>query len=171
MKIKIKSVYMKLMLPTLGAIILGGLLIGFASYRTASNIIVEAIDGDGQRSAYSLYEFVDLVLSKSQIDLFSIAASPSLQLLLAEEGSPVEFENYMRELVGQFGIYNSIIVLNSRGTIIASTSGSTGGERADRDYFRASIAGRSFISQVEVSRQTGALSLFASIPIRNHAGE
>ncbi|MCL2601577.1 MAG: methyl-accepting chemotaxis protein, partial [Treponema sp.] len=91
--------------------------------------------------------------------------------LLAEEGSPVEFENYMRELVGQFGIYNSIIILNSRGTIIASTSGSTGGERADRDYFRSSIAGRSFISQVEVSRQTGALSLFASIPIRNHAGE
>ena len=165
-----KSVYLKLMLPTLIAIILGGLIIGFAGYRTASDIIVEAIEGDGERSANSLREFADLVLSKAQIDLFSIAASPSLQTLLTEEGSPVEFEHYMRELVKQFGIYNSIIVLNSQGTIIASTSGSTGGARADRAYFRTSIAGQPFISQVEVSRQTGALSLFVSIPVRDRAG-
>ncbi|MCL2608584.1 MAG: methyl-accepting chemotaxis protein, partial [Treponema sp.] len=166
-----KSVYLKLMLPTLGALILGGLVIGFVGYRSASNIIVEAIDGDGARSARSLQEFVDLVLSKAQIDLFSIAATPSLHVLLEEEGSSADFERYMRELVGQFGIYNSIIVLNARGIIVASTSGSAGGDRADRDYFRASAAGRPFISQVEVSRQTGALSLFVSIPILNRSGE
>jgi len=66
----------------------------------------------------------------------------------------------MGELVKRFEIYNSIIVLDSSGTIVASTSGSTGGSRSDREYFIEGMAGRNFISQVEVSGQTGVLSLF-----------
>ena len=167
---KIKSVYMKLMVPTLCALILGSLLTSIVGYRVAASLIHEAIDGDGERSAQSLREFTDLVLSKAQIDLFSLSAAPSLQNLLQDEGSPLEFERYMGELVKRFGMYNSIIILNTDGIIVASTSGSTGGNRADREYFLASMAGQNFISQVEVSRQTGALSLFISIPVISRTG-
>ena len=165
-----KSVYMKLMLPTVCAIILGSLITTIVGYRTASGLILEAIEGDGVRSVHSLREFVDLVLSKAQIDLFSLAASPSLQDLLQHKGSPAEFERYMGELVKRFEIYNSIIVLDSSGIIVASTSGSTGGSRSDREYFTEGMAGRNFISQVEVSRQTGVLSLFVSIPVFSRTG-
>jgi len=158
------------MVPTLCALILGSLLTSIVGYRVAASLIHEAIDGDGERSAQSLREFTDLVLSKAQIDLFSLSAAPSLQNLLQDEGSPLEFERYMGELVKRFGMYNSIIILNTDGIIVASTSGSTGGNRADREYFLASMAGQNFISQVEVSRQTGALSLFISIPVISRTG-
>ena len=46
-----------------------------------------------------------------------------------------------------------------------NTSGNTRGARADRDYFIASMRGEKFIGNVDVSRQTGRLSTFISIPV------
>ncbi|MCL2558192.1 MAG: methyl-accepting chemotaxis protein [Treponema sp.] len=161
-----KTVYMKLMAPTLCAIILGSLITGIVGYRVASGIIAGAIEGDGLRSAGSLREAIDLVLSKSEVDLLTLIASPSVIHLLQDDGSQDEIEQYLKTMAEHFGLYNSIVILNTDGIIVASTSGSSGGDRADREYFQASMAGRHFISEAELSRQTGKLSLFASTPIR-----
>jgi len=167
---KMKTISAKLLIPILAAVVLGNLITGYIGYRTASDVVLDAVKGDGQRSAHSVRVFVDSVISRAQLDLFSLAALPAVQSLILEGGSPAELEQYMIELVNRFGTYNSIIALNAQGTIVASTSGSTGGERADRDYFIASMSGEDFIGNVDVSRQTGRLSTFISIPVRQGAG-
>ncbi|MDR2543578.1 MAG: methyl-accepting chemotaxis protein, partial [Treponema sp.] len=161
---------MKLLVPILCAVIIGNLITGIVGYRTASNIVLDAVEGEGQRSANSVRVFMDMVISRAQLDLFALAALPTVQHLLLEGGSPLELEHYMMELVNRFGTYNSIIVLNAQGIIVASTSGSTGGVRDDRDYFIASMNGEDFIGNVDVSRQTGRLSTFISIPVRYRQG-
>ncbi|MCL2637037.1 MAG: SpoIIE family protein phosphatase [Oscillospiraceae bacterium] len=163
---KMKTIRMKLLVPILCAIILGGLLMGVISFNLASDIVIEAFMEDGQRSAGNLREYIDVVISKAQLDLSALSVAPTVsRLLKGDETYREAVEGYIIALVEQHGIYNSIIVLNTDGVIMGSTSGSAGQERGDRDYFQASMRGEFYISEVEESRQTGRLATFVSIPV------
>ena len=161
-----KTVHAKLLAPILCAIILGSLITGILSYRAASGVVTGAFEEDGQRSVRHLRESVDMVLSKARLDLSALSVSPTvINLLDGDEAAEEHVEGYIVALVKQHSIYNSITILNTDGIIVASTSGSTGGDRSDREYFRDSMNGRMHISGVELSRQTGRLATFISIPI------
>jgi len=159
---------MKLLMPILCAIILGSLIIGIVGYRMAADIVIGAFEEDGQRSASYLREYMDMVISKAELDLSALSVAPSVKYLLqGDEASEELVEGYIMALVDQHGIYNSITILNTNGIIVASTSGSTGGDRSDREYFQDNMKGLFHISGVELSRQTGRLATFISIPIRD----
>lgn len=167
-KLRMKTIHMKLLLPILCAVIIGGLLMGIISYQAASDIVVDAFMEDGLRSASNLRENMDMVISKAQLDLSALSVAPSVKnLLMGDEASEELVEGYIMALVDQHGIYNSITILNTDGIIVASTSGSTGGDRSDREYFQLSMQGEFHISGVELSRQTGRLATFISIPVRD----
>jgi signal transduction histidine kinase/DNA-binding response OmpR family regulator len=157
---------MKLLLPIICAICAGGLLSGYVSYQTASEHILAIGKNDGRRSAHSLREFIDLVISTAHLDLSTLAADSSIKGILLGAAHPGGLEEQMGELIERQPLYNSMTALNSRGIIVASTSGSAGGNRADRDYFRAGMEGKTFVSKVQKSRQTGRLAAFISIPVR-----
>jgi HAMP domain-containing protein len=165
-----KTIRAKLLIPILSAIIIGSLTIGVVSYRVASGIVTGAFEEDGQRSASNLRAYVDMVISKAQLDLSALSVAPSVRYLLGGDAASEELvEGYITALVDQHGIYNSITILNTDGIIVASTSGSTGGDRSDREYFQDSMKGNFHISGVELSRQTGRLATFISIPVRDPA--
>ncbi|MCL1819854.1 MAG: SpoIIE family protein phosphatase [Oscillospiraceae bacterium] len=164
----LKTVHAKLLIPILCSLILGSLIMGVLSHRAASNVVIDAFMEDGLRSAENLRENIDMVISKAQLDLAALSVAPSVKhLLLGDEASEELVEGYIMALVEQHSIYNSITVLNEDGVIVASTSGSTGQERADREYFQESMKGNFFISEVEISRQTERLVTFLSIPVIN----
>ena len=161
-----KTIAMKLLMPILCAIFLGGVFIGVISERLTSETILEAGRNDGLRAVHSLRDFVDLVISTAHLDLSALAAAPSTKRLMLGKEESHDLEQYMRELIERQPLYNSLSALDSRGTIVASTSGSAGGNRADREYFKAGMEGRNFISEVQTSRQTGELAAFISMPVR-----
>jgi signal transduction histidine kinase/DNA-binding response OmpR family regulator len=144
-----------------------GLGAGYVSYHAADDVITDAALNDGRRAARSLREFVDLVISTAHLDLSVLASEPTVKLFLRGEGNRADLETQMHELIKRQPLYNSMIALNSQGIIVASTSGSVGANRADREYFKEGMAGRSFVSKVEKSRQTGRLAVFISIPVRD----
>jgi len=136
----------------------------------ASDIVIGAFEEDGLRSASNLREYVDMVISKAELDLSALSVAPSVRYLLrGDEASEELVEGYIMALVDQHGIYNSITILDTGGIIVASTSGSTGGDRSDREYFQDSMNGNFHVSGVELSRQTGRLATFISIPVRDPA--
>ncbi|MCL2443601.1 MAG: hypothetical protein FWD13_09100, partial [Treponema sp.] len=164
----LKTIRMKLLAPILCAIILGSLVIGIVGYRIAADIVIGAFEEDGQRSASYLREHIDLVLSKAELDLAALSVAPSVKYLLQGDEASVELvEGYIKALVHQHSIYNSITILDTKGFIVASTSGSTGGDRSNREYFQDNMKGLFHISGVELSRQTGRLATFISVPIRS----
>jgi serine phosphatase RsbU (regulator of sigma subunit) len=164
----LKTVHAKLLIPILCVLITGSLLSGIIGHRAASNVIIDAFSEDGQRSAGNLRSSVDMEISKAQLDLLALSIAPSVKNLLhGDEASEALVEGYIMALVAQHAIYNSITILNDEGIIVASTSGSTGGYRGDREYFQLSMGGEFHISGVEMSRQTGRLTVFVSIPIHN----
>jgi len=148
-------------------LVVGSLLAGIIAHRAASNVIIGAFMEDGQRSASNLRDSVDMEISKAQLDLLALSVAPSVKHLLRGDGaSEALVEGYIMALVAQHAIYNSITILDTEGYIVASTSGSTGQFRGDRGYFIHNMRGEFYISRgVEMSRQTGRLTIFVSIPV------
>ena len=66
--------------------------------------------------------------------------------------------------------FELIAVLDKDGNQIARSSGKLG-SRADRDYFKAAIAGQQFTSKAYISATTNQLCVTVSCPIRNDNGE
>lgn len=165
----VKTIRGKLLVPILSIVLIGGLGMGYASYKAASDAVTDATRNDGLRSVQALRQLIDLVMDTAQLDLSGIATDPALKQLLQDQGSKAEnqgsLESQMKELVKRQPLYNSMIALNAEGVIMASTSGSSGGKRADRDYFKAAMEGRFFISAPSTSQQTGTTAVFISIPV------
>ncbi|MCL2123323.1 MAG: response regulator [Desulfovibrionaceae bacterium] len=162
-----KTIQTKLLAPILCAIFAGSLFIGYISHQTTSKVIIDACEDDGRRAAHSLSELIELAIATARLDVSALAADPALKRLLRGSELPHELELRMQELVSRQTLYNSMVALNSRGIIMASTSGSVGSDRSDRGYFKASMENRTFVSKVEVSRQTGRLVTFISVPVHD----
>ncbi|MDR2571114.1 MAG: SpoIIE family protein phosphatase [Oscillospiraceae bacterium] len=163
-----KTVRAKLLVPILCILIIGSLISGIVGHRATSNVITSAFEEDGLRCVDNLRDDIDMVISKAQLDLLAISVSPAVRNLLhGDQSYEAVIEGYIMALVAQHSIYNSMTILNTDGIIVVSTSGSTGGDRSDREYFQLSMNGEFHISEVEVSRQTGRLATFISIPIHD----
>jgi len=162
-----KTIRMKLLIPIICAIIASSVFVGLVSYQSAANVIIESATGDGFRVVQSMRRYIDLIISTVNLDMSTIIMQPNIKPNLLEGSNAEELENYMRALMDRYHIYDGIIILNARGIVTASTTGSRGANRSDRDYFAESMAGKNFISEVEISRGTGNLVTFISIPVHD----
>jgi len=154
-----------LLVPILCAIIAGSLFVGIVSCQNAANTIIDSAKGEGLRIVQSMRQYIDLAFSTIKLDMSAIAIQPSIRSILLEDGEPDELIQYMLALRNRYYIYDSIIVINLNGIVAAGTSGSMGTDRSDREYFKESIAGRDYISEVEISRSTGSMVTFFSMPV------
>lgn len=169
----LRTIQGKLLIPILAVVMVSGLGMGLASYKVASTAINEAGRSDGLRSVHALRQLVELVMDTARFDISGIASNPSLKLLLSgaekNDGHLETLQEQMRELVTRQPLYNSLIVLNKDGIITASTSGSNGGKRGDREYFKASMTGKFYISPPSTSKQTSKTVIFISVPVYGSA--
>jgi serine phosphatase RsbU (regulator of sigma subunit) len=138
---------------------------GYIGSRITSNVITSAGITEGLNAAQSLSEYIGLVISTTRLDLSAIVLHPSVKPVVLGRTPPGELEEYMAALIKRYPIYNNILVLNSSGIVVAGTSGSTGSNNSDREYFKASMKGENYISEVEVSRSTGQFVSFISVPV------
>jgi HAMP domain-containing protein len=160
-----KTIRMKLIVPILCAIILGALFMGYISHRITSDIIIDAAETEGLNAARNLREIIDLVISTAELDLSAVVLQPIVKSVVRGQTPPGGLEEYMRALVERYPIYNNMICLNRAGIVVAHSSDTTGRDNSDREYYKAGMAGRNYISAVEVSRSSGRLVSFISTPV------
>jgi serine phosphatase RsbU (regulator of sigma subunit) len=161
----LKTIRMKLIVPIFCAIIMGAFIMGYIGSRITNKAINSVAVTDGLNAAQSLSEYISLVISTAQLDLSAVVLHPSVKPVVLGQKSPYELEEYMLALIKRYSIYNNILVLNSSGIVVAGTSGSAGNNNSDREYFRMSMRGENYISELEVSRSTGRLVSFISVPV------
>lgn len=92
------------------------------------------------------------------------AASPAMVSM-----NPAVIRDTMMAIQQKNPQFELLYVMDTTGMQIARTSG-TPANRADRPYFKAAIAGRTFFSDVYVSSSTNAPCLTISTPIRDKSG-
>jgi serine phosphatase RsbU (regulator of sigma subunit) len=156
---------MKLIVPIFCAVIAGALIMAYIGSRITSNAITDVAVTDGLNAAQSLNGYISLVVSTAQVDLSAVMLHPSIKPVVLGQTPPGELEEYMTALIKRYPIYNNILALNSAGIVVAGTSGSMGSNNSDREYFKAGMRGENYISELEVSRSTGSLVSFISVPV------
>jgi len=156
---------MNLLIPILCVIIASSLFVSIVSYQNTASIIIDSAKSEGLRIVQSMRYYIDLAFSTIKLDMTTILMQPSIRSVLLEDSEPDELVQYLLSLRNRFYIYDSITIVNRYGIAVASTSGSTGTDRSDRVYFKESIAGRDYISDVETSRSTGNMVTYFSIPV------
>jgi serine phosphatase RsbU (regulator of sigma subunit) len=159
---------MKLLVPILCAIVLGALFMGYISNRITSGIIINAAKNEGMNAARDLCEIIDLVISTAELDLSAVILQPAVKSVILEQTPPGELEEYMRALVKRYPIYNYMLGLNRSGVVVvhsSDTAAHAGRDNSDREYYLAGMAGKEYISAVELSRSTGQIVAFISAPV------
>jgi methyl-accepting chemotaxis protein len=69
-------------------------------------------------------------------------------------------------------VYDGLLVLNSDGKMIASSNpASVGLDCSDRDYFKETMKGKTYISQMIINKTTGVATVAVTAPIVNDANK
>jgi len=161
-----RTIRMKLIVPIFCAVITGALIMAYIGSRITSRVITSAAITDGLNAAQSLGEYIGLVISTARLDLSAVVLHPAAKPVVLGQTPPGELEEYMAALIKRYPIYNNMLALNSSGIVVANTtSGSMGRNNSDREYFKAGMRGEDYISEIEVSRSTGHLVSFISVPV------
>jgi len=157
---------MKLIVPIFCAVIMGALIMAYIGSRITSNAITDIAVSEGLNAAQSLSEYIGLVISTARLDLSAVVLHPAVKPVVLGQTPPGELEEYMAALIKRYPIYNNMLALNSSGIVVANTtSGSMGRNNSDREYFKAGMRGEDSISEIDVSRSTGHLVSFISVPV------
>jgi Methyl-accepting chemotaxis protein (MCP) signalling domain/Cache domain len=98
-----------------------------------------------------------------------LLANPKVSALLSTADKSLVLDGFVKS----YGVYDSIAAFDLQGNLIVQSSGEPlTKNHSKRQYFQDALkSGKSVISDPEISRYTGKLSLFFAAPIKNPAGQ
>lgn len=131
-----------------------------------SGVIKNQINNQLAGAVQDNIKTIQLFLQDRLIDLGSVSRldCPDLRCLTDKEKI---FANFIKEKKW----YDFIFTSDLNGNIIQSVNRELKGNIADREYFRASISGRAYLSDIFFSDITGTNVIIISQPILNMTGE
>ncbi|UVI31095.1 methyl-accepting chemotaxis protein [Paenibacillus spongiae] len=161
---------------------------GFTMYSLGSSILLQKSKDEMRANSDRIGEglWTAIQLQEQSTYLMSVHDTFKNLLQLREKGtlSDNEFfsaknpsfakvnEIMTKSYTGTQG-YDSFILLDSKGTILAESnnSKSIGQSRADREYFVKAMQGEPFISDAIVSKSTNSLIIAIAVPIKDDNGQ
>lgn len=152
--------WVSLMIVVLGALILISTSITEARYKTRETR-QQLKDAIGLQST-----FINRWLENhsTQIGVLS-------QLMSGRTGNKDEISRMFKSFMLEDGEYTAVLYVDAQGKIVMdSQSPNSGGDVSDRDYFKEAKAGRSFITDVLISKNSNRPFLFISSPVKDETG-
>ena len=172
-KIDFNSVKTKLLCMISLLVAIPVLIVCIISYRTSMNRTLE--DTQTQLEAkvdYVRTEFAKVVETNIAA-MKTLASSPTVREYLI--GNPVitldeidKSANDVSEILGDdpTNNRNAVAIANSEGMQITRTNGSCV-EVSDREYYKEAMAGKTYVSNVLVSKSNGMRMMTISVPVKN----
>ncbi|MEC0172234.1 methyl-accepting chemotaxis protein [Paenibacillus graminis] len=184
---KISNISLKVKLPVLLSLLVAVVLLATSVtvYLFSSDLLLgkskDEINansdriGEGLWTAMQLEEQISYVISVHNTfkELLELREQKTLsdQAFLSSENPVFSKANTILQDSLQGG-NDSLLVLDSQGTIVAGTNKeSLGQSRADREYFTEAFKGKSFISDAIVSKSNNKLLLVFSQPVKSAGGK
>ncbi|HEY6897924.1 MAG TPA: adenylate/guanylate cyclase domain-containing protein [Rhodocyclaceae bacterium] len=110
---------------------------------------------------------IDQFIRDSNHILSYFAWSDEVIRLVTTEAGRGPVEEKMRRLLSANGDAELLMVLDQKGTVAAASKAEyVGRNLAFREYFREGIAGREFLSHLEVGTASGKPGLYLALPVR-----
>jgi Methyl-accepting chemotaxis protein (MCP) signalling domain/Cache domain len=149
------------LLPVLG--------VGTLAYIVSQNNLQETERTNQQGVATALSSSLARFISLRGKDIQTLADLPLVKnAQVAKTLTVAAKEDFLNDYVDRYKFYDSVMILDLNGNIIAASKGSGNENHADRDYFKAALtSGKSFISPIEISKTSKKSSLYFSTPAKD----
>ncbi len=163
----------KILIPVVSTIALG-MIVGFVySYLVSTRAIEESVNRALVREVRMTAGLMDKWLELRITDLSTWSAQSVLTEALTETGyygrsARKGANNLLEKLEEGYPYYDFLFVADKNGDLISSSHRSVPKQYSvrDRDYFKASIKGKSWISDIIISRESGKRVFGVSVPLK-----
>jgi methyl-accepting chemotaxis protein PixJ len=157
---------------TILAIAIGTLPIlglGTLSYLIASKSLESKISQVQQSEAEGLADKVNRFMFERYGDIQILSNLPILiSSRIRENTSLQERQTLLNKFIESYKVYDSIAVVDLNGNVIVQSQGEPVPNLSDREYFKAvSQTDRPYISQPQISKTTGKLSIDILAPVKD----
>ena len=168
------SLKKKFILPTLSLIVVCMIVSSTISYTQSKSALKEALIDQQTQIVESMVKFLFAWVSDRKLEIAYWKELDLYQNALLEDeagqSARKTAETYMVKLKRNDKYYEDICIADLSGTIIVSSSPETSGKInvKEREYFKRSIEGGTFISDIIESKRTGHPVAAISAPIEVH---
>ncbi|WP_017319182.1 methyl-accepting chemotaxis protein [Mastigocladopsis repens] len=161
---------------TLLAIAIGTLpvvAIGTLAYLVASNSLTNKVSQIQQVEVKGLADKVNRFIIERNNDIQLISSLPILtNSKIGDVLSQKEKQALLDKFVDTYKVYDSIAVLNLNGDVLAQSQGDAIPNQSSSNYFQTVRQNnRPYISQPEVTKNTGNLNVYIAAPVKSITGE
>lgn len=162
----------KILVPVVLTIALGMVAGFFYSYLSSTRAIEESVRKAVGREVRTTAQLMDQWLTARHTDLLSWSMTPVFAEALIETGyygksARKEAANLLETLENGYPYYDFLFIADTNGYLISTSHRSTPKQYIinDREYFKASIQGAPWISDIIISRESGEKIFAVSVPL------
>jgi Methyl-accepting chemotaxis protein (MCP) signalling domain/Cache domain len=149
------------LLPVLG--------VGSLAYFVSANTLVETETNNQQATTTALESALARFITLRSKDAQTMANLPLVNnAKVAKSLSQADKEEFLNDYLDRYKFYESVMVFDVQGNVIAASKGSSRENHANRDYFKAAIkTGKPYISKIEISKTTKQSSIYFATPVND----
>ncbi len=143
--------------------------VGALAYIVSDNNLKQTEQDNQQATAIALSGSLGRFISQRGKDIQTVADLPLVKNAQISKSLTVAAkEDFLNDYIDRYKLYDSLMILDLNGNVIASTKGSNNENHADRDYFKVALTtGKSYISPVTVSKTSKKSALYFSTPAKD----
>jgi hypothetical protein len=149
------------LLPVLG--------VGTLAYLVSKSNLEETEQTNQQAAVTALSGSLSRFITLRGKDIQTLADLPLVKdAKVAKALTVASKEDFLNDYIDRYKFYDSVMILDLNGNIIAASKGSSTENHANRDYFKAALtSGKSYISPVSVSKTSKKSSIYFSTPAKD----
>lgn len=143
------------------------------SYSSIRNVAQDDAEDYNLKQAELVSQDIELTLESSFRTMVQLADTPTVRELIADPTNEALVEEVVSELqylVENAGDGNSTVITGADGMNIARSTGNFV-DISEREYFKQAMAGNRYLSEMSVSKTTGARIIVPAVPIFDADGK
>ena len=143
--------------------------VGALAYLVSDNNLKQTERTNQQATTVALSNSLARFITQRGKDIQTVANLPLVKdAKISKSLTVANKEDFLNDYVDRYKFYDSLIILDLNGNVIAASKGSSTENHGGRDYFKAALAsGKSYISPIEVSKTTKKASIYFSTPAKD----
>lgn len=164
LSLKSKATMLALAIGTLPLILIGG-----AAFYLSSQALTEKVTTAQKTATSEVLDKVTFYMRERYGDIqimsnLNVFTDPQLRLTTTRQDKQAALDQFVKA----YPIYNSVAVFDLNGNVLAQSQGDPLSNHKDRNYFQAVLkTGQPVISDPQVSKSSGILSIHTAAPIRD----
>jgi hypothetical protein len=143
--------------------------VGTLAYIVSQNNLQATEQSNQQAAATALSNALARFITLRGKDIQTLANLPLVKDAKVSKSLTTAYkEDFLNDYLDRYKFYDSVMILDLNGNVIAASKGSNPENHAGRDYFKAALtSGKSYISPIEVSKSSQKASLYFSTPAKD----